>query len=625
MHDNAGGDGLPPFSSGGKKFSQFEDSDCIESDTPVIDGIYTLLGKVGGGGMATVYRAFVDLSKFDYKLFYSYSLVKGRSHGERLRKAAELALEPGSAGLTREDIRRILKDEGIPLPGAMVALKLAKENCCAERFESEWKNLLCLNHPHVIKVYGGGRHGERLYYVMELVENVVQTKEIICDFELPDRVKVIIQAGRGLSFLHGNGIIHRDVKPTNMIVGAVPNGGFVTRLSDIGLFRNIEESMGLTSSRSILGTLPYMSPEQVKSPHEADEKSDIYSLGAAHYELLTGKRPFHDKSGVWQLFSAVGEGERPIPPREHMPSIPPCLDDVVLKAMQPDPALRYETVDQLIADIEESAQALESSPVRAAASNAASHQGSAPCIPDGSNSIPARCGRRMIAVAVLAIMAVAAYLFLNKDAGYGFEETVYNQTFETMPGFPAEYVPFEGDMFRWNSLSGAYEVRVSGGNAGQRWVLSDPFSPVENVSFFFEIDFRLDSPAEGPPVEIRLLSLSAAIGNPADFISDTEAVVIRLASIDNTLAVADSLGTLYLECPGGGGLSRLSIDYDLGSETADISISDVGSETELLHRKIVGFSPPRFSVIATGSPSAEGCAGVTELQIERVNIVRRLW
>ncbi len=600
---------LPPFSNGADPDRCGNDAGLVEPGGSVIDGAFTILNRIGCGGMSVVYRVYVDLDRFDYRLLYAYSQVQGPTHTLRLLRAQEAAGDPALAGMRPHECRRVLREKKLPLPGSIVALKMARESCPSARFEAEWKNLLCLKHPNLIQVYGGGRCGERSYYTMELIENILPTGEITTGFSLRDRIEVIIQAGEGLSFLHSNGIIHRDVKPSNFIVSAAPEGRFVAKITDIGLFRNVEESLDLTGPESVLGTLPYMAPEQMRAPGDADARSDIYSLGASLYELLAGRRPYHDRESAWEVFTAVADGERPIPPRRHDPSLPDGLCDIVQRAMEHDPQRRYQTVREFLSQLRACSEA---------------------CIPTFAyRTAPhppkrARILRRAALAAAAAAMLAPAYLFMRAQSSPGEEETVYLEDFESASGFVSKYMPSETDLFRWNSGAGRYEFKTSGQNERPAWVLSEPFHRIENTSFHLEVDFRCSGSPEGRPVEIRLLSLPDVFSSMHSAIGGAANLTIRIACPENNLTVSDRQSTWTIGNMPEETVQRLTISYDRESQAAVISLSDPGTGEESARRRIEGFAPPGFSIIALGSPETEsGQSGTAGLSIYSIMIARR--
>ena len=318
----------------------------------VIEGVYALREKIAEGGMAVIYRADVDLEAFDYTRLYAYTQVQGKTHAERQQQAARLSQTLSGEALDRNTVRAILKAHNIPLPPPVVVVKVAKSNMDPARFEAEWQNLLCLSHPNVIKVYGGGAWMNRHFYAMEFLEGLVDIEEVAKTLPLEDKLKIIVQAGKGLAFLHENGIVHRDVKPDNFLTCRTPDGQFMTKITDLGIAKTMDGSPGLTQTSQFMGTPYYMAPEQVRSARDVDARADVYSLGASIYDLVLGVPPFHDKTTLFEIVACISRGEMPIPPKQHNPALPDVLNSIIQCSMAPERDARYPTMADLVTDLE---------------------------------------------------------------------------------------------------------------------------------------------------------------------------------------------------------------------------------------------------------------------------------
>ncbi len=320
-------------------------------DENVIDGVYTLKSLIGQGGMAEVYLAKVDLDKFDYTMLYAYTQVQGENHVERRKNAAAFSQELAGQDLDVNTVRSILKAHKIPLPGETVAVKLAMPNASMERFEAEWRSLVCLHHENVIQVYGGGIHERRPYYAMELLSRILSQQEIQEGFSLDQKLEFAIQAAEGLRYLHANGIIHRDVKPDNLLACGREDGGFVVKVSDLGIAKGAAGTSGMTMSQAVMGTPCYMSPEQVRSSKHVDERADIYSLGATLYKLVTRTAPYQEKTSVYEIISAISNQEPPAPAGRLSPDLPTELADIIQCSMAFDLEHRYANMDEMLHDL----------------------------------------------------------------------------------------------------------------------------------------------------------------------------------------------------------------------------------------------------------------------------------
>jgi serine/threonine protein kinase/Tfp pilus assembly protein PilF len=264
-------------------------------------GHYRILEKIGAGGMGTVYRA----------------------HDERLDRDVALKVLP-SSGLGNDEARRLFRKE---------ALALSR-----------------LNHPNIAAIYDFDFDAGVDFLVMELITGVTLASKIACGALSEEKV---LQFGQeialALEHAHGYGVVHRDLKPGNVIIRSDDE----LKVVDFGLAKlvAIDESAPtetLSGIHGLAGTLPYMPPEQLwgKPP---DCRSDIYSAGAVLYEMATGKRPFQGK-----VPTAISEAilhTEPVSPRQLSPTISSALESVILKCLEKKPATRYQTARELSADL----------------------------------------------------------------------------------------------------------------------------------------------------------------------------------------------------------------------------------------------------------------------------------
>jgi serine/threonine-protein kinase len=164
---------------------------------------------------------------------------------------------------------------------------------------------------------------------------------------VPEAVRIILDAGRGLEHAHSRNVIHRDIKPDNILLTRTG----VVKLADLGLAKRVDEASHLTAARQGFGTPHYMPYEQAVNARNADGRSDIYALGATLYHLVTGEVPFRAPSQV-EVVEKKKEGNYP-PPSQLNPDVPPVLEKILRKMLAPDPRSRYQTVHDLIADLEQ--------------------------------------------------------------------------------------------------------------------------------------------------------------------------------------------------------------------------------------------------------------------------------
>ena len=258
---------------------------------------YEILGKIGTGGMADVYKAK------DHKLN---------------RFVAVKVLKPEF----REDTTFIRK------------------------FRSEAQAAAGLTHPNIVNVFDVGDDGGVYYIVMELIEGIT-LKEYIAKkgkLSIKEATSIAIQVSMGLEAAHNHGIVHRDVKPQNIIIST---DGKV-KVTDFGIARAASSN---TISSNVMGSVHYSSPEQVRGGY-SDEKSDIYSLGITLYEMVTGRLPFDGDTTVAIAIKHLQE--EMVPPSVYTENLPYSLEQIILKCTQKSVGRRYEKMEDVIADLKHS-------------------------------------------------------------------------------------------------------------------------------------------------------------------------------------------------------------------------------------------------------------------------------
>src|SRR5919199_68796 len=229
--------------------------------------------------------------------------------------------------------------------GRRVAIKILDDRHAAdeqfvERFRREAKNAAGLSHPNIVSIYDRGEAEGTYYIAMEYLEGRTLKELIVTKGPTPIHVAIDYtrQMLAALGFAHRNGIVHRDIKPHNVVVG--PDGRL--KVTDFGIARSGASQM--TEAGSIIGTAQYLSPEQARGA-PVDQRSDIYSVGVLLYELLTGSVPFTGDTPLeiaMKHLSAVPE-----PPSTKRPEVPRDLDLVVLRALAKNPEDRYESAEEM--------------------------------------------------------------------------------------------------------------------------------------------------------------------------------------------------------------------------------------------------------------------------------------
>lgn len=266
-------------------------------------GKYALLESVGKGGMGTVYRA---------------------SDGDTGRIVA---------------LKVFASDDDRPA-----------ETSCRLR-DREVRMLVSVQHPNVVKYFESGYVRDDYYYTMEFVEESL-LRFMRSDRELPlsDKIHILRQSASALSAIHQQGIVHRDVKPGNILLDHDPSGAVHVKLTDLGIAKNVSEPdvVREQTHRRVPGTPKYLSPEQIHM-RALDGRSDIFSLGVVAYEFLTGKPPFSSPDSRGYMKANIEQ--QPAPPQELAADIPPFVGDMVLRMLETDVEERYDS-EALARDLE---------------------------------------------------------------------------------------------------------------------------------------------------------------------------------------------------------------------------------------------------------------------------------
>jgi eukaryotic-like serine/threonine-protein kinase len=229
----------------------------------------------------------------------------------------------------------------------VLAEHLSDDERFVARFRREALAVAKLIHPNIVQVYDTGVDDGRHYIVMEYVQgrSGAQILQKQGPLDAETTAEVGIQACSGLDYAHRRGIIHRDVKPGNLMVTGGPVGGgeMTVKLTDFGIARAIEQTR-ITQVGSVVGTAAYLAPEQVRG-EEATPATDVYALGVVLYQFLTGRLPY-EGSSLAEL-AVRQQNERALPPSTYNSDVPGPLGAAVLRALEGDPSRRYASADEL--------------------------------------------------------------------------------------------------------------------------------------------------------------------------------------------------------------------------------------------------------------------------------------
>jgi len=227
--------------------------------------------------------------------------------------------------------------------------KLTEENKenTLKRFEREAKSLARLTHANIVKVTDYGEYEEKPYLVMEFLPSGTLKDKMGKPIPWQDGVRSLIPIARALEYAHKQGMIHRDVKPSNILV--TQSGD--PMLTDFGIAKIMDEhvTLDLTGTNAMVGTPEYMAPEQVVSKN-VDYRVDIYALGVVLYEMVTGRRPFTADTPMAVLFKQASE---PLPrPKSYVPNLPDIVEKILVKALAKNPDDRYQSMTEFVAALE---------------------------------------------------------------------------------------------------------------------------------------------------------------------------------------------------------------------------------------------------------------------------------
>ncbi|MGN6258849.1 MAG: protein kinase domain-containing protein [Solirubrobacterales bacterium] len=331
----------------------------------VLSGRYKLEAKLGSGGMSTVYLA-------------------------------------RDTTLDRQVAVKVLHRE------------MSEQEDQLQRFRQEARAVAKLSHPNVVAVIDAGEDGGHPYIVFEYVEGETLKQKInrVGALDAQEALAYAIEIARGLTVAHGRNMVHRDIKPQNVLIDSEGRA----KLTDFGISRQLEQD-GMTATGRVLGTTDYVAPEQAMG-HPVDQRSDVYSLGVVLYEMLVGQVPFSADSQVGVAMKHVNEELPDV--QQRRPELSAAAAMVVERATAKDPAERYQQVGEMIDDL---STALE---VEAARAGAATGEATSvlEAVPSAERKLSSGGGGRWSRVAVVLLLlvfaaAIAAVVLISSGNGPG--------------------------------------------------------------------------------------------------------------------------------------------------------------------------------------------------------------
>jgi serine/threonine-protein kinase len=277
---------------------------------------------------------------------------------------------------------------------------LESEPELADRFLREIKVQASLVHPNIAQLHTAARFDNQLLMLMEFVEGqTLEQKLRQGPMGIHQAVDYISQVLSALAYAHSRAVVHRDIKPANMML--MPNG--VVKLMDFGIAKAATDRR-LTMTGTTMGSLYYMSPEQIQGAADLDARADLYSVGISLYELTTGKRPF-DGDSQFAIMSAHLE-KQPVPPINLDASLPPALNDIILLSVAKEPAQRFQTADAFRKALQSAGAigAAVATVPTASMRPAAAPSGSAPATPSNRRGLYIAAGAVAMAIASIAVI-----------------------------------------------------------------------------------------------------------------------------------------------------------------------------------------------------------------------------
>ncbi len=287
----------------------------------------------------------------------------------------------------------------------VLAAHLAQSRTARQRFQREARAAAAISHPHVLTIHHVDEHNQTPFLVMEYVSGGSLKEYVAARGKLNpvQAIQLSCQIAQGLAAAHAQGVIHRDVKPGNVMLH---EGGVRVRLADFGLARVAFDNSELTSHDQAVGTPAYMAPEQLRGDR-IDARADLFSLGCVMHYMLVGHSPFQGRTQAETIHKILGEAPRPL--LEIDPTMPPALAEIVDRLLRKDPDERYQSAFEVAAVLERYLTLLNQAPTDEIASILA-RPGLARSRGDGRTAGPSRRRRLLVTVSAVSGLATLAVI-----------------------------------------------------------------------------------------------------------------------------------------------------------------------------------------------------------------------
>ena len=405
--------------------------------------------------------------------------------------------------------------------GRKVALKLLPHEFTTDaarvrRFEQEAKAASALNHPNILTIHEIGSEGELHFIATEFIEGQTLRQRIAkARMDLPEALEVAIQVAAALAAAHAVGIVHRDIKPENIMLR--PDG--YVKILDFGLAKLIETTPASsftdtatleTAPGTVMGTLSYMSPEQV-SGQPVDARADIWSLGVVLYEMVAGEKPFAGATASATMVSILDR--EPAPLKHHLGQASPVLESIVTKALAKNRAARYPAVEEFARDLKKLKRRLEIETEKAGSVGSELHDaGPARIAKKSPVLVPRRRAVFLTLIAAATLMmivlsAVAAWVWLRPQASEPISSDApvvterllsYSLTVQKMRDGKPYQEPFESSGQEIFENGWKFRLNLSSPQPGFLYLLNEGPAPGGRITFNFLFPVPSTNTAPGP-------------------------------------------------------------------------------------------------------------------------------